>query len=282
VTKKRPALPSLVPGSIVVDTHCHLDMNDYKEDLESVIRRAVVHGVNGIVTIGTDLLSSKRAIEIAQLHSRVYAAIGIHPHDTQKALNSDLEALAFLAENHRDVVVAFGEIGLDYAKMYSAVDSQQSLFKKQLALARELKLPVIIHDRDAHEDCLQTLRSEGPFEAGGVMHCFSGNLEFAKMIIDCNLYVSIPGIVTFKNARDLHEVAATIPLESMLLETDGPFLAPVPYRGKRNEPVYTLYTAAAIAQLRKTTIEEIADHTTVNAGRLFKRDFLDHGHHGLP
>ena len=184
-------------------------------------------------------------------------------------------SLALLAEKHKDVIVGYGEIGLDYAKKYSEPEVQRTIFRHQLRLAKELGLPIIIHDRDAHEDCLNIIEEEGPFEHGGIMHCFSGNLNFARKIIDCNLLISIPGIVTFKNARELQEVAAQIPIDKLLLETDGPFLAPVPYRGKRNEPVYTLYIAETIAKLRETSLEDSADRTTANACRLFRYPFND-------
>ncbi len=248
-------------------------MNAYQDDLEPVLQRAVDNRVLGIVTVGTDLASSLRALRLAETHSVVRAAIGVHPHDARHVQEDDLSKLALLAEKHKDMVIGYGEIGLDYAKVYSPPEVQQEVFRQQLRLARELKLPVIIHDRDAHEDCLKIIRDEGPFDHGGIMHCFSGNLDFAEKIIDCNMLISIPGIVTYKNAQSLREVAARAPIDRLLVETDGPFLAPVPRRGKRNEPAYTLYIAAAIAQIRGTSIEDIADRTTANACRLFRTSF---------
>ena len=274
MTQKKPTpLPQLKNPFFLIDSHCHLDMNAYQDDLDSVLQRATDHRVLGIVTIGTDLASSLRALSLAERYDLLRVAIGVHPHDAEKIQEDDLSMLALLAEKHKDVVVGYGEIGLDYAKQYSPPETQRRLFRQQLRLARELKLPVIIHDRDAHEDCLKIIGEEGPFDHGGVMHCFSGDLDFAKKIIDCNLLISIPGIITYKNARDLQEVAARVPLESMMVETDGPFLAPVPCRGKRNEPVYTLYIADAIARLKETSLEEIADRTSSNACRLFKTSF---------
>ena len=274
MSRAKPPLPILAKESFLIDSHCHLDMKAYRNDLEAVIRRASEHGVAGVVTIAIDVASSEAAVALSKRFNTVRATIGIHPHDTEKAESGDLQKLADLADRHCEVIVAYGEIGLDYVKDYSRPDIQRSLFKQQLGLARELKLPVIIHDREAHNDCLAIIKDAGPFECGGIMHCFSGNLEFAKKIIDFNFHISIPGIVTFKNSRDLQEVAALIPLNKMLVETDGPFLAPVPYRGKRNEPVYTLYTAEAIAQLRGTTITEIAGQTSANACSLFDYDFI--------
>ena len=166
-------------------------------------------------------------------------------------------------------MVAYGEIGLDYVKNYSPHALQRTRFQEQLELAKELELPVIIHDREAHDDCLALLQEAAPFPKGGVMHCFSGDIALAKKVLELGFYISIPGVVTFKNGALLQEVAASIPLESMLLETDGPFLAPVPYRGKRNDPVYILYTAEKVAQLRKISIEEVAKQTSSNCLALF-------------
>jgi TatD DNase family protein len=274
MTKKSPPpLPRLKPASYLIDSHCHLDMKSYQEDLDSVLKRAVDNKVHGIVTIGTDLSSSLVAVNLARKHSMLRAAIGVHPHDAKDVKQDDLSKLALLAEKHKDVVVGYGEIGLDYAKKYSEPEVQRTVFRQQLRLAKELNLPIIIHDRDAHQDCLKIIKEEGPFDHGGIMHCFSGNLDFASNVIDCNLLISIPGIVTYKNAKDLREVATQIPMDKMLLETDGPFLAPVPYRGKRNEPVFTLFIAEAIAKMRDTSLETIADRTSANACRLFKYRF---------
>ncbi len=265
----RTTIPFLPDGATLVDSHCHLDMEDYRGDLQQVVERAARHGVSGIVTIGIDLASSRQAVAIARQFKTVRATVGIHPHHADDIDQTTLDELALLVERNRDQIVGFGEIGLDYVKRHAAPERQRSALIMQLGLAKELGLPIIIHDRDAHEDCLKLLQSEGPFDQGGVMHCFSGDLEFARTILDMNLYISIPGIVTFKNAHDLQAVAAQIPLDHLLVETDGPFLAPVPFRGKRNEPLYTIYTAAAIAALRGVALSEIARHTSDNACRLF-------------
>lgn len=266
----------LLPDSCwLVDTHCHLDLEAYAEDLEEVIRRAGEHGVRGIITVGTDLQSSRRAIRIATRWPGIRALVGIHPHDAGNAAGDDLEELGRLAESHPELVVGYGEIGLDYAKRYSDPETQRRLFRRQLRLAAELKLPVIIHDREAHHDTMTLIRESGPLDHGGIMHCFSGDLELARQAVDCNLLVSIPGIVTFKKAAMLQEVAAQLPLEHLVLETDGPFLAPVPFRGKRNEPAYTVFTAAAVAALRKLPLTEVTARTTGNCCNLFGTSF-DH------
>jgi TatD DNase family protein len=247
-------------------------MDDYRGDLDNVLQQAAVHGVTGVITIGINLSSSRAAIEIARAHPSVRATVGIHPHDSGTAGAKDTTKLGEMALENTDAVVGYGEIGLDYVKRYSDPETQRRLFRKQLRLARELGLPVIIHDREAHADCLRIIKEEGPFEAGGVMHCFSGDLDFAHRVIDCNFHISIPGIVTYRNARDMQEVATHVPIGRLLVETDGPFLAPVPYRGKRNEPCYTLYTAAKIAELRQVPLEEIARASTVNCRALFRFD----------
>lgn len=271
--KPRVTLPVLADDARLVDSHCHLDMDDYRDDLQQVVERATRHGVSGIVSIGIDLASSRQAVAIAERFKTVRATVGIHPHHADDVDQTTLDELALLVERNREQIVGLGEIGLDYVKRHAAPERQRSALVKQLGLARELGLPIVIHDRDAHEDCLKLLQAEGPFDKGGVMHCFSGDPELARIVLDMNLHISIPGIVTFKNAHDLQAVAAQVPLDRLLVETDGPFLAPVPFRGKRNEPLYTLYTAAAIAALRGVALSEVARHTSDNACRLFSCTF---------
>lgn len=251
----------------LIDSHCHLDMEAYEKDLDEIIERAIQGGVSEIITIGINKSSSTKAVELAKHYPSVYAAVGIHPHDAAKISNNDFDAIASLAAHEK--VVAYGEIGLDYAKLYSPKDRQQEIFSDQLAMAKELDLPVIIHDREAHEDTLRILKQHAPFPAGGVMHCFSGDTAFARQVVDFGFSISIPGIVTFKNAKALHKVVCEVPLQSMLIETDGPFLTPVPYRGKRNMPELLFYTAHKIAELRKTTLAVVADQTTKNTRTLF-------------
>ena len=252
-----------------IDTHCHLDMNAYATDFNDVLERSTNSGVKQVITIGIDLKSSKRAIELAQQHDMLFATVGVHPHDVDSICDATYDQLTGLVENNKKHIVGLGEIGLDFFKNYSDVASQRKHFKKQLQLAKELQLPVIIHDRDAHDDTLNILKEIGPFPQGGVLHCFSGDLTFAKKILDLGFHISIPGIVTFKNAHELQDVAAHIPLDKMLLETDGPFLSPLPYRGKRNEPSYIPHIAKKIAELRNIEMSEVAKLTTKNARELF-------------
>ena len=266
--KKRQEAPVPLSAISLVDTHCHLDMNAYAHDLDVVLQNAFQHNVRAVVSVGIDVHSSRRAVELARRYPMISATVGIHPHDVDNITDKTLPILADLAERNKEHIVGYGEIGLDYVKQYSSPENQRRQFRNQLSLADELGLPVIIHDREAHEDAL-TILQEGPLHYGGIMHCFSGDLDFAKKILDRGLHISIPGTVTFKNATLLQEVARKIPLSSLLLETDGPFLAPHPYRGKRNEPLFMLYTAQVVAGLRDISIEELARQTSQNAGALF-------------
>lgn len=252
---------------MLVDSHAHLDMDNYKDDLELVLKRAVEGGVTRIITIGIDLESSIRALDLARRYEFIYSTIGFHPHDADKVTAGQLNELKKLAGE--DKVVAWGEIGLDFFKNRSERDKQINAFKDQLKIASELDLPVIIHNRNAGKEILSILKEQGNTGLKGVIHCFSGDYEAAMSFIDVGYYISIPGIVTFKNANELKRVAAGIPIERMLVETDAPFLAPVPKRGKRNEPLFVAHTARAIAELRGMDFKELASITTENCRNLF-------------
>jgi TatD DNase family protein len=261
-------IPLLSRHATLIDTHCHLDMEAYQTDLDAVIASAVQHGVKRMITIGIDHSSSRQAVRIANQHANIFATIGFHPHDASQATQKALNDLAEMARNH--AVVGYGEIGLDYVKHYAPRDVQIKAFKQQLNLAKDLNLPVVIHDREAHEDTRNLIRSVGHLPKGGVMHCFSGDVQLAQAMIDMGLYISIPGVATFTNAHGLHEVIRTVDLRHLLLETDGPFLAPVPFRGKRNEPKLLLYTAQMVADIKQLSLETVAQATTSNAVRLFQ------------
>ncbi len=263
------SVPILPTGARLIDTHCHLDMEAFNDDLEAVLDRAKQQGIDSIITIGIDLPSSRKAIKLAQQYPCIHAAAGIHPHDLHAITETTYTALMELIDTHREQVVAYGEIGLDYVKKHSEPGLQRQHFRLQLEMAKDLQLPVIIHDREAHDDTLQILRECGPFPQGGVMHCFSGDYAFAEKIIGLGFHISIPGVVTFKNALALQDVARKLPLSALLLETDGPFLAPHPWRGKRNEPSFMLHTAAFIAGLRDIALDRLAHVTTANAFSLF-------------
>jgi len=265
--KKRPAPPVLSADVKLIDSHCHLDMDAYQNDLAEIIDSAGKCGISRIISIGIDPASSRKAVKLADLYSGVYATIGIHPHSADEAGDAAYLDLRKLATHPK--VVGYGEIGLDYAKQYAPIDIQRRAFADQLDLAKDLHLPVVIHDREAHQDTMALLQEKGPFPAGGVMHCFSGDAGLARQILNLGFYISIPGIVTFKNSADLQQVVRDTPLDRILLETDGPFLTPVPWRGKINRPEYLLYTADKVAELKKISIDEIAQQTLHNTIQLF-------------
>ncbi|MFA6497808.1 MAG: TatD family hydrolase [Desulfurivibrionaceae bacterium] len=260
-------LPVLGQGAVLIDTHCHLDMAAYQADYDAVLFRAREAGVTRIISVGIDLESSRRAIALAEQDEGIYAAVGVHPHNVAELSESDYAELRALCRHRK--VVAYGEIGLDYVKNYASVSLQKEHFFRQVALAGELQLPLVVHDREAHEDIMEMLEAAGPFSAGGVMHCFSGDAAFARRVLALGFHISIPGVVTFAKAETLQEAVCEIPLGSLVLETDGPFLAPVPYRGKRNEPRLLAFTAQKVAELKGISLEEVARQTTKNAVQLF-------------
>jgi TatD DNase family protein len=283
---------------MLIDTHAHLDFPDFASDLEDVLRRANDAGVTRIITIGTSLESSRRAIELAEKYPAVFAAIGVHPTSVEEGEDDVITPLRELAKNPR--VVAIGETGLDYHRLPSeqvakeeqvqvmsalrtetdeeieaqirdgAFKSKQaSLFQQQLDLAAELGLNVVIHQRDAWED---TLKIMAPYagKVRGVFHCFGGSLDQANEVLNLDHLVSFTGIVTFKNGAAVREVAAQIPLWKFMVETDCPYLAPAPFRGKRSEPAHTRIVAEAIAAARKISLDELAEATTETAEKFFQ------------
>ena len=259
----------------LIDTHAHLDFSKFDGDRPAVVKRARAAGVSEIVNVGTDLVSSRRAVDLAEEYEVVYAAVGVHPHGAKALDGATLEELRELAQ--RPKVVAVGEIGLDYYRNLSPRDAQRRAFRAQLAWAAKLGKPVIIHDRDAHDEILQTLSTwaaglENSRLTGrlGVLHTFSGDLEMAQKAIDLGFYISISGPVTYRNARQLPEIVRALPLDRLLVETDCPFLAPEPHRGKRNEPAYTRLVAERLAKLKGIPFDDLARATTANARRLFE------------
>jgi TatD DNase family protein len=248
---------------MLIDTHAHLDFPEFIDDLDAVLTRAAQNGIREIVTIGISLPSSARAIAIAERCHQVFATVGIHPHGAEALSSATLEQMHALARSKR--VVAVGEIGLDYYRDRQPRHLQKQCFRQQLELARELRLPVVIHVRDAYEDFLTVIQDFAAAMPAVILHCFSGNWEMAERCLELGCFLSIPGTVTFSKAHMQQEVARRIPLERLLLETDAPFLAPEPYRGKTNEPSYLLHTARKICQLRQLPLQEVARQTTLNA-----------------
>jgi len=251
-----------------IDTHVHLNADQYDEDLKEVIDRALNSKVEKMVVIGFDRKTIKRAIELAEQYDFIYAVVGWHPVDAIDCTDEDLEWIEQLAAHEK--VVGIGETGLDYHWDKSPRDIQQQVFRKQIQLAKRVKLPIIIHNREATEDVLTILREEDAQQVGGVMHCFGGSVETAQESIKMNFMISLGGPVTFKNAKKPKEVAAEIPLEHLMIETDAPYLAPHPYRGKRNEPSYVPLVAEEIARLKELPVETVAEATTENAKRFYK------------
>ncbi len=253
--------------SELFDTHAHLHFPEYADDRAAVLARARTAGVRGMVTIGTDLATSQAAIALAAEEPDVWASVGVHPHDATGADDGVLVELERLAGGPR--VVAVGEIGLDFFRNLSPRDVQVDVFRRQLELARRVARPVLIHCRDAHAETLALLSEARVGEVGGVMHCFSGDVEVARRCLDLGLFISLAGPVTYKNARALPDVARFVPADCLVVETDCPFLPPEGYRGKRNEPAYLTVTAARVAALRGEAFDRLAAVTWDNARRLF-------------
>lgn len=251
---------------MVVDTHAHLDFPELGRDLGGVLDRAERAGVRRIVTIGIDIDSSRKAVSLAHDDSRVYATVGLHPHGARLLDGASVDALRQLCSRER--VVAIGEIGLDYYRDRQPRPIQQECLRQQMELACEVDLPVVFHIREAHQDFLRIAADYVGRLPGGVLHCFSGDWPVAARCLDMGFYLSIPGTVTYTKAEAQQEVTRKAPLERLLVETDAPFLAPVPFRGKDNEPAYIIYTVQKIAQLRGCSYEEVAGRTTENAARV--------------
>lgn len=255
------------------DTHCHLDDPKYAGELDDVLARAAAAGVEQMTTIGCvrSLEGVDRALTIARAHpDRVTATVGVHPHDAA-FMASDPDGLegAMRPVARDPQVVAIGEMGLDYFYDRSPRATQQDVFRRQIAMARAVGKPIIVHTRDAREDTLAILREEQARDVGGIIHCFSEDAAFAAAALDLGFIASFSGIVTFKNAAAVRDAATQQPLDAILVETDAPYLAPVPFRGKRNEPAYVAHTADVVAELRGMSRDALREATTANARRLF-------------
>jgi TatD DNase family protein len=250
------------------DSHAHYDDEQFQNDREELLAGLYKAGISYVVNAGSSIESSKASIALADRFDFIYAAVGVHPGDSEGFGDEAIRLLEEMCLHKK--VVAIGEIGLDYYYDNTDKPTQQAAFRKQLALAAELSLPVVIHDRDAHRDCLNILKECGVESFGGVMHCYSGSVEMAKTILDMGMYISLGGPVTYKNARHAAEVARYVPMDRLLIETDCPYLTPAPHRGKRNSSAYLCFTAEKIAQIKGTTLSLIASKTKDNAKILFK------------
>lgn len=252
---------------MLFDTHVHLNAEQFNDDLQEVIDRAMAEGVTNMVVVGFDQITIEKAIKLAEQYEFIYASVGWHPVDAIDMTEEHLEWLRELAGHPK--VVALGEMGLDYYWDKSPKEIQKEVFRKQIRLAKEVQLPIIIHNRDATADIVEILKEEQAGEVGGIMHCYSGSVETALECIEMNFYISLGGPVTFKNAKKPKEVAESIPLERLLIETDCPYLTPHPYRGKRNEPAYVKLVAEEIAGLKGVSLEDVAEATAKNAKKIF-------------
>lgn len=252
--------------SLLVDSHCHINFDPLGQELEQVLQRAREHGVGHMLCVAVNIEDFPEVRALAQTHDNVFASVGVHPNH-QHDHEPSVEELVTLASG--DEVVAIGETGLDYFRNAGDMAWQHERFRKHIAAARQCGKPLIIHTRDAKEDTLRIMEEEGAAEAGGVMHCFVEDRETAKRALDMGFYISFSGIVTFKSAQELREVAKQVPADRMLVETDCPYLAPVPFRGKTNEPAFVKYVAECVAELRGETLAQLTENTTRNFFKLF-------------
>ncbi len=249
------------------DSHCHLESESFRDDLPDVMQRMAQNGVARCILAGSDLETSRRIVAMCKAHENVFGVVGVHPHDAKGWMEDTAQALCDMQKEPR--IVGIGEIGLDYFYDHSPREKQREVFVKQLLLANELGVPAVFHVRDAHGDMLQLLRANRSKLPSGVLHCFSGSVESAREYLDMGFYISFAGPVTFKNASRLQEVARYCPEDRLLVETDSPYLAPVPVRGRRNEPAHVRYVAEMVAALRGVSPEALAQTAAQNTCRLF-------------
>ena len=252
---------------LLVDSHAHLDGSQYNSDRDETIQRAHDNGISHILTIGCDMESSAASVALATKHPNIYAAVGVHPHDAEEIEQETLQQLEKLLA--RPKVVALGEIGLDFYRDRSPRDVQREAFRQQIRLAKKIGKPIIVHDRDAHDEVLQILGEENAAEVGGVLHCFSGDISMAKKCLEMGFYLSFPGTITYPKNEAAREVVRAVPIDKMLVETDCPYLSPQKFRGKRNEPAYVRYTAEKVAEIKGLTIEDVVRVTSRNCFDLF-------------
>ncbi|GJL76545.1 TatD family hydrolase [Nitrosomonas sp.] len=254
-----------------IDSHCHLDFPDLAHNLDELLDKMRENQVTHALCVSVNLTDFPRVLALAQAHDNLFASVGVHP-DYENQIEPDADQLAQLADHPK--VIAIGETGLDYYRLQGDLEWQRTRFRQHIRAARQCNKPLIIHTRSAADDTLRIMREEGADQVGGVMHCFTESWEVAQQAIEMNFYISFSGIVTFKNAVALKDVAKKTPLNRMLIETDSPYLAPVPYRGKLNQPAFVLHVAEEIARLRAVNLNEIASATTANFFKLFKVSVL--------
>lgn len=258
---------------LLIDSHAHLDGNQYANDRDATIQRALENGISHILTVGCDLESSAASVALAIKHEEIYAAVGVHPHDASEISATSLQQLKELLA--RPKVIALGEIGLDFFRDRSPRDVQRDAFRKQIRLAREVGKPIIVHDREAHDEVLQILEEEQASEVGGVLHCFSGDVAMAKKCLELGFYLSFPGTITYPKNEATRDVVKAVPIDRMLVETDCPYLSPQKFRGKRNEPAYVRHTAEKVAEIKGLSMADVARVTSRNCFDLFGFGVVD-------
>lgn len=258
---------------MIVDSHAHYDDEQFDDDRNEVLERIKRQKIVRVVNPSSNMASAKKCLILAKEYDFLYTAVGIHPHSASELSNNSLLQLRDMAGTKK--VVAIGEIGLDYHYNFSPSEIQKNCFASQIRLALELKLPLIIHDREAHKDIMEIIKAEKANVVGGVFHCFTGSVEMAKEVLDMGFYIALGGAVTFKNARKPVEVARYIPIDRFLVETDSPYMAPVPNRGKRNDSGNLYEIIKKLAEIRNTTFELIAKATSMNADRLFNLNLME-------
>lgn len=253
---------------MLIDTHTHIDLEQFKDRFDEVLENAKQNGVEKVVIPGVEPSGFERILSLCEKYENVYGAVGVHPEDVNSYNEHTQELMKEYLKHPK--IIAVGEIGLDYYWDKSQIDRQKEIFEKQILIAKEALKPVLVHDREAHLDSFEILKKTNAKEVGVVMHCFSGSPEFAAECVKEGFYIALGGVTTFKNAKKAKEVAKTVPLDRLLLETDAPYMTPVPFRGKENQPAYVKFVAQEIAQLRGISFDEVAAATTQNAQRLLK------------
>ena len=255
---------------MLIDSHAHIQGSEYASEVEAVVQRAREAGVETIIVVGGagELSSNQAAVALAESHRALYATVGMHPHDAKDVGEDEIEKLKHLTAKAK--VIAVGETGLDFYYNHSPREVQRKVFARFIQMARETNLPLVVHERDAFQDAAELLRSEGRGQLRGVIHCFTGDYQAARQYLDLGFYLSFTGIITFKNAQALRDVVRDVPLERMFMETDSPYLTPIPHRGKRNEPAYVRFVAETIAKVKGLTFEEVARVTSNNVRELFR------------
>ncbi len=266
---RRSAAPAARSRRALIDTHCHIQTEEFDDDRDEVLARAREAGVETLIVVGGagDLSTNDQAVRLAEAHPGLYATVGMHPHDAKDVGAEDMDRLRNLAAHPK--VVAIGETGLDFHYEHSPRQVQREMFERFVGLALETRLPVVVHNRESDRDAAETIRNGGS-RLEGVIHCFTSDAAAARTFLDLGFYLSFSGIVTFKNAEGLRDIAGWVPLDRLLIETDAPFLAPVPKRGRRNEPAYVAFVAETLARVRGVELEEIAEAASRNARTLFR------------